>query len=198
MSPQRTRKNESKVRTQLLLITTSRRTSNRVRSFVRDLSFVFPGSERFNRGSMSMAELKARLKQSDADAALVVTTYRGNPGRLRIYFSDDDTAIVQLSGCVLRREVLPDSDVRVNKIVRLSVSSKPSELTKNMADLLKRMTGMDWVEESAVYPLGPEHSNNTILRLQDAASGMTVWTYYHALDAVEIGPRMTVSALRGK
>ncbi|TFF84081.1 hypothetical protein EU524_01520 [Candidatus Thorarchaeota archaeon] len=144
-----------------------------------------------------MAELKARLKHSEADAALVVTAFRGNPGRIRVYYPDRDGVVVQMSGSVLRREVLPDSAVRVNRIVRLSVSSNPSELTRNMADLLSRLMQIDWIEESAVHPVGPDHRNDAILRLQDAGSGMTVWTYYHALDAAEIGPRITVSALRG-
>ena len=147
---------------------------------------------------MSMAELKARLKHHDTDAAIIVTSYQGNPGRLKVYFSDGEARIVQMTGCVLRREVSPDSNVRVNRIVRLSIGLKPAELTTNMADLLSDLTNMKPVEENAVYPMGPDQTNNAILRLQDAGSGKTVWTYYHALDGAEIGPRITVSGLRGK
>ena len=63
-----------------LLITTSRRTSNRVRSFSRDLWSVLPGTERFNRGGMGLTELVSRIHNSGAQAALVISIWRGNPG----------------------------------------------------------------------------------------------------------------------
>ena len=48
-----------------VLITTSRKTSNRVRTFVRDLWATIPDSERFNRGGLGLKELAARMVGED-------------------------------------------------------------------------------------------------------------------------------------
>lgn len=66
-----------------LLLTTSRKTSLRVRQFLKELSFLFPKEnvQRSNRGKRSLEEL---FEQSNSkyDGILVVTNKHGNPNKI--------------------------------------------------------------------------------------------------------------------
>ena len=68
-----------------ILVTTSRRPSPRVRSFVKDLVGVIPGAHRFTRGHFSMSELAREAYNMGADRIVVVGERRGNPGIVRVY-----------------------------------------------------------------------------------------------------------------
>ncbi|WP_131159729.1 Brix domain-containing protein [Aeropyrum pernix] len=68
-----------------ILVTTSRRPSPRVRSFVKDLSATIPGAFRFTRGHYSMEELAREAIIRGADRIVVVGERRGNPGIIRVY-----------------------------------------------------------------------------------------------------------------
>ncbi|BAN90376.1 Brix domain-containing protein [Aeropyrum camini] len=68
-----------------ILVTTSRRPSPRVRSFVKDISATIPGAFRFTRGHYSMEELAREAVIRGADRVVVVGERRGNPGIMRVY-----------------------------------------------------------------------------------------------------------------
>lgn len=74
-----------------ILLTTSRNTSQRVRQFLKEFSYLFPKSfiQRSNRGKLSLAEL---FDQSLAryDRILVVTNWHGNPDKIIGYSKKDD------------------------------------------------------------------------------------------------------------
>ena len=74
-----------------VLVTTSRRPSPRIRSFVKDLVAVVPGAFRFTRGHYSMEELAREAYLKGADRIVVVGERRGNPGIIRAYaFKPED------------------------------------------------------------------------------------------------------------
>lgn len=68
-----------------VLVTTSRRPSNRVRSFVKDLASVIPGALKITRGHYSMEELVREAMLHGADRIVVVGGRKGNPGIIRVY-----------------------------------------------------------------------------------------------------------------
>jgi U3 small nucleolar ribonucleoprotein protein IMP4 len=69
----------------LLLITTSRHTSPRVRSFVKDLVSVLPRSIRIQRGHKTLEDLAIEAYTRGLKYVLVVSEFRGNPGRLSLF-----------------------------------------------------------------------------------------------------------------
>lgn len=178
-----------------LLITTSRRTSNRVRSFARDLSSVFPESERFNRGSMSVEELVSRIRQSGANAALVISIWKGNPGELTLLTgSGEEFLKIRLDSALLRRETNPMFRKRISGIgsacAKLGCSTKVLELSKDLASILDVPLRQAQSPEEL-----RDDTNKTVLWFDDAPSGKILWTHYTSQDADEIGPRMTISTI---
>ena len=77
-----------------ILLTTSRKTSQRVRQFIKEFSYLFPKSfiQRSNRGKLSLAELFDQ-SLTRYDRILVVTNWHGNPDKIIGYTKKDDEFI---------------------------------------------------------------------------------------------------------
>ncbi len=181
-----------------VLITTSRRTSNRIRSFIRDLSVVLPDSERFNRGGTSRSELVARIKSSGARAALVVTMYKGNPGRIHVVMpSGEDRFIIYLEAAVLRREVCRGLKQEVSGLSALAVKYGSSGMTQRLGELVGTL--LDWpAVRSERVPVDPgAPAGAVVMWFQDLRGERTLWTHYSARDGTEVGPRIRVRAISG-
>lgn len=176
-----------------ILITTSRRTSNRVRSFARDLWLVLPEAERFNRGSMGIEELTSRIRQSGARAALVISIWKGNPGELTFLSTSGEMFFrIRIDSALLRREINPSFKQRLNGAHNISVKSGSSIKTINFAQEFASIFELPL----QVYPSPKSISSETnriVLWFEDTVDGKTLWTHYTSSDAIEIGPRIRIS-----
>ena len=177
-----------------MLITTSRKTSNRVRTFTRDLWSVFPYSIRFNRGGMSRAELIAKLVNQNASFALIVTLYKGNPNNIEILSSEGKTiATILMESAMLRREVAKSYNPRINSIFAVNVKQDSTTQTKELARLIGSLFKIEVIE--SIDMIQAAKKSSVIIWFQDLGKGKTLWTHYHALNGIEIGPRIRVSSL---
>ncbi|MCJ7817937.1 MAG: Brix domain-containing protein [Candidatus Thorarchaeota archaeon] len=179
-----------------LLITTSRRTSNRVRSFAHDLTSVLPGSERFNRGGMGLTELISRIRQSGAQAALVISIWRGNPGELTILAPDGEEILkLRLESALLRREIDSSNTGRVGSIEGVGVKIGSSESVRDLAGSFAELLSLN-IEELSDPSERRTEKNRTLLWFEDAPSEKILWTHYNTKDLSELGPRIRVSSVR--
>jgi rRNA maturation protein Rpf1 len=179
-----------------LLITTSRKTSNRVRSFVRDLWTVLPTTIRFNRGGMGLAELAARVGQSGSTAALVVSMWKGNPSLLVFINSEGlEVVTIKIESAKLRREVNPTKTTRINGTICVAIKSGSSQKTRNLGEILASFLSIELLETD-----NPEEVQTlegwSIIWLEDLSSGKILWTHYHSTNNIEIGPRIRVKSVR--
>lgn len=179
-----------------LLITTSRRTSNRVRSFARDLTSVLPGSERFNRGGMGLTELISRILQSGALAAIVISIWKGNPGELTILSPNGEEILkLRLESALLRREIDPTNTGRVGSIEGIGIKIGSSESVRDIARIFGELLSLN-IDELSNPSERQTEKNKTLLWFEDATSEKILWTHYNTKDLSELGPRIRVSSVR--
>jgi len=95
----------------LLLITTSHRSSPRVKSFIKDLASVLPGAIRVHRGHKTLKDLALEAHVNGLKYVLIVKELRGNPHVISVYrvLSEPHIELVKivdlfLKGVVLSRE----------------------------------------------------------------------------------------------
>lgn len=179
-----------------LLITTSRKTSNRVRSFARDLWTVLPRTERFNRGGMGLTELAARVGQSGAKAALVISMWKGNPGILSFTSSSGEELVaIKIESAKLRREVNPTKKNRIIGTSGVFIESGSSSKTRELGEVLASFLNVEIFEMTNPEDAQVE-DNWSLIWLEDLPSGKILWTHYHSTDTIEIGPRISVTSIR--
>jgi len=179
-----------------LLITTSRKTSNRVRSFARDLWTVLPGTERFNRGGMGLTEITARVMQSGANAALVISMWKGNP-RLLVFTTSTGLEVVKIKieSAKLRREVNPVKSTRLIGISGVFIKSGSSDQTRELGVVLASFLNTK-IQEIADPKDVQVESNWSLIWLEDLPSEKILWTHYNSGNRIEIGPRIRVTSIR--
>ena len=69
----------------MILITTSRRPTRRVRTFIKELERMIPDSRRIQRGKLSLQGLRDYMILHGFDRLIIVDTWKGNPGRIQFF-----------------------------------------------------------------------------------------------------------------
>lgn len=175
-----------------LLITTSRRTSNRVRSFVRELAIIMPEAVRLTRGSLSLEEILARARDINAKAVVIVTIHKGNPGRIRFITLDDEKQVVLfIESAALRREVYHGPKTRIHGLEGIYMKSEASQKTKDVANFIASLLDKELIEVETI-PKPKLGQNQIMFWFHNLGPDKTVWTCYQTKDGSEVGPRIRI------
>ncbi|MHA1302429.1 MAG: hypothetical protein ACTSQE_00110 [Candidatus Heimdallarchaeaceae archaeon] len=92
-----------------IVFTTSRRPSNKTRSFIKDIVSVIPNSSKYARGTQSLDYLLNLLKNRGFQIAVVINSVKGNPNFWRIFDLSGESPVefsyaIKLRGLTLSRE----------------------------------------------------------------------------------------------
>lgn len=167
-----------------------------MRAFVRDLSSVLPGVERFNRGGMGLPELIARINQNGAKAAIVISLWRGNPGEMTILSSKgEETINIRLESTLLRREINPSGPPRIGRVDSVLVKTGSSRSVKALAEDIASLLDIELSEHVNPHEALIDETQSFIW-FEDGSSGKILWTHYNTLNGIEVGPRIRVSAVK--
>ena len=167
-----------------------------MRAFARDLWIVLPGTERFNRGGMGLTELAARVEHSGANAALVISMWKGNPSLLIFTTSaGEEVMTIKMESAKLRREVNPSNKTRIVETTGVFIKTGSSEKTRNLGEVLASFLNLKILEMADSYDVTVE-KNQSFIWLEDLPSGKILWTHYHSTKGTEIGPRIRVTSIR--
>jgi rRNA maturation protein Rpf1 len=179
-----------------LLVTTSRKTSNKVRTFVRDLASVLPETIRFNRGGMGLSELVSRISQNGARAALIISIWKGNPGEMTFMSSSGNELLhLRLESVLLRREVNPGGPSRARPIGSIVVKSESGERVKALAQDIAILLDIEVFSHLSPTEVSTEASHSFIW-FEEIQTGKILWTHYSTPTCIEIGPRIRVTDIR--
>jgi len=145
---------------------------------------------------MGLDELASRIRQSGAQAALIISIWRGNPGELTILTPEGKEAFkLRLESALLRREIDPSNKGRVGTIegvgVKIGSSTKVLDFARFFAELLSLN-----IEELSGPAERRTEKNRALIWFEDAPSEKILWTFYNTKDLSELGPRIRVSSVR--
>jgi len=145
---------------------------------------------------MGLTELISRIRQSGAQAALIISIWRGNPGELTILSTQgEETFKLRLESALLRREIDPSNKGKVGSIegvgVKVGSSSPVWDLARDFASLLSLH-----IDEYSDPAERRTEKNRVLLWFEDAPSEKILWTFYNTKDLSELGPRIRVSSIR--
>jgi len=130
-----------------VIVTTSRRPTQRIRSFLKDFSSIFPQVIRLNRGKTTLVDLASYAVEIGAERIIVITSKRGNPSSIITYAVDVNANLTKLhriiiSGVKLSREYGGNPCPRPSKIC-VDISSIKSELQEKLAEVLAKDLGFE-------------------------------------------------------
>jgi len=145
---------------------------------------------------MSVSELISRINQSHARAAFVITTFKGNPGDLQILTPDGSTPYeVRMESAALRREVSSDFKQRINNLVTIAAFANCGEETMKFSEYWASLMGFNLSIVGSLDELVTGSTGHAFALFRDSG-GKVHWSFHHAQDGVEIGPRIRILGFR--
>ena len=145
---------------------------------------------------MGLPELASRIRQSSAQAALIISIWKGNPGELTILSSQGKELLkLRLESALLRREIDSSNKGRVGSIEGVGVKTGSSSYVWDLARSLAEIMSLN-IEELDNPTEKHTEKNRALLWFEDAPSGKILWTHYNTKDLAEIGPRIRVNSVR--
>lgn len=168
----------------MIAIGTTRKPTQRVRSFIKELTRVIPGSIRLTRGKQGFTEFCEAASDAGATRLLLVGAFHGSPGRIGFLNYSGDIwefypPTVIIKSIQLLREVqntsarnikklvvLPDSSYDAKKAILLAEALNVTCINRDSLDALKndtavfrigisRYKAMDFVSPDETQLLGP-------------------------------------------
>ena len=177
----------------MILLTTSRRPTGRMRSFCRDLANSIPDVTRVNRGKMSLDGVAEKAIELEADRGVVVDRWHGVPGKINL-FQVSSTGLkpipplMLISGIRLRRELNEERRGARSSAITLEPEDS-AELTR-VAGQLSEYFGLP------ALSLDEASQNHRASMHFSFDSSRHIQVTFMLLDRmIEIGPRVTLSKL---
>lgn len=177
----------------MILLTTSRRPTGRIRTFCRDLVNSIPDAVRVNRGKMSLDGVAEKAIEVKADKVVLVDRWQGGPGRISLYRLgssglDFVPPLMLIKGIRLRREFKNVKKCGQSSVITFAPEN--SSALEKIAGQLSQFFGL------------PVHSFDdgaekyvATMHLSFNRSGCLQLTFKQLQRMVEIGPRVILSKL---
>jgi len=177
----------------LILLTTSRRPTARIRRFCRDLACSIPKVTRVNRGKMSQDGVVEKAIELEADRVIIVERWHGGPGKISFFWVSSNglkrvPPVMLMSRIHLRRE-LTEGTRRVSSSL-ITLEPKSSREIEQIVGLLSQYLDLP------VLPLDKAYEDNRVsIHLSFDSSRRLKITFMILGQMLEMGPRLTVSRL---
>ncbi|MFH0896761.1 MAG: hypothetical protein V1850_01765 [Candidatus Bathyarchaeota archaeon] len=174
----------------MVLITTSGRPTQRIRTLCNDLQRVIPNAVRINRGKLGMEGVYKKAMQIGTDKLIIVERWKGEPGIIKLYispFSPEAFSTLYLESVKTQDEI--DRKRFLHRDLIVTLEKNASSEVKHLAGLFSEFLGIPSLDE-------PEHSKNTSLKASmhlSSFQGNGVKIAFRMLPMIrEIGPILIV------
>ena len=177
----------------MILLTTSRRPTARIRTFCRDFVSSIPDVVRVNRGKMSLDGVAERAIELEADRVVVVDRWRGGPGKINLFrvSSTGLTSVPPLmliSMIRLRREF----EEGTRRARSSAITLKPED-SPELIRIAGRMSQYFGLPVLSVDEAARKHGASMHFSF-DSSRRLQI-TFMRLQRIIEIGPRVTLSKL---
>ncbi len=178
-----------------ILVTTSHRPSQRVRSFAKDLASILPYAYKVNRGKATLRDLYYDAVGYGAERVVVITVWRGNPGVIKVYKLAEppeqglvELAAIYLRGVTLRREIPSSQKVFHTRSLGIDIVSMPVGLHRVAEVLAKAFLAKLVVDDEKLL------AHDVVIRLENNSSGLII-EFVCPSTRRPCGPRLRIASV---
>ena len=173
----------------MILLTTSRRPTRRIRTLCHDLARSIPNVARINRGKLSLDGIAERALELNADRLIVVDRWKGGPGKIKL-FRVEPTGLIPVPPTMYVAGIRLQREFETKAVRSLAVTTAPG----NPPEAMKIA---EYLSDFLDFPLASidEAVSNykASMHLLHNASGRIQITFMLLPQMVEIGPRIIIS-----
>jgi len=177
----------------LILLTTSRRPTERIRTFCRNLANSIPNVVRVNRGKMSLDGVIEKAIELEADHIVVVDRWRAGPGKINLFLRSSTglkpvPPLMLMSRIHLRREL--EEGMRRTRSSVITVEPENSPELERISGHLSKFFNLPVLSLAEACK-----ENRASMHFSFGSSQRLQVTFMILQQMVEIGPRLTLSKL---
>jgi len=176
----------------VILLTTSRRPTNRMRTLCHDLARSIPKVVRINRGKLNLDGIAEKALEFNADRVIIVDRWKGGPGKIKLFQAGPEGLIlvpplIFVGGIRLQREL---EGVRAKPVRSLTITT-PHEKSPQVAKIAGSLSRFLNVPASTMDVAASRYG--AAIHVSSGASDQIQITFMLLPQAMEIGPRITIS-----
>jgi len=176
----------------VLLLTTSRRPTSRIRTFCRDLACSIPNVVRINRGKLSLDGIVEKTLELNASQVIIVDRWKGGSGKIELFKIGQEglvpvPPVMYVAGIKLRREF---DRAKTKPVCSLTITMS-SENSNEIIRIAKSVSNFLTVPSSQTDKM----ASKSKISMHISIDGLrrTQVTFMLLPENVEIGPRVTLS-----
>jgi len=176
----------------VILLTTSRRPTRRIRTFCRDLARSIPNVVRINRGKLNLDGIAEKALEFNADRVVIVNRWKGGPGKMELFQTGPEglipvSPLLYIAGIQLQREFEGTKAKPIRSLTITTPPEKPPQVAK-IAECLSNFLN---ISISSMNEAVSRYSAAMHISLN--ASHHHQITFMLLPETVEVGPRVTLS-----
>jgi len=177
----------------VILITTSRRPTRRIRTFCNDLARCIPNSIRINRGKLSREGVAEKALELEADRVIIIDRWKGGPGKIEFFKVDENLTgvppLIYIRGIKLQREIgFPKSRPFSSLAITAVYAQGEEEIPKLVGAFSKFLEA-----PTATLEELPMQSYQVFMHVSRDILERVRITFFKLPENREIGPRITIS-----
>jgi len=175
----------------VILLTTSRRPTRRIRTLCHDLVLSVPNIARINRGKLNLDGIAERAIELNANRVVAIERWKGGPGKIKL-FRVKPTGLISVppsmyvAGVKLRREF----EAKMRHIRSLAVTMEPNK-SSGTSRIEEQLSGFFSLPRLPINEAATKYQFSMHVSLD--AIRRTQITFMSLPQMVEIGPRITLS-----
>ena len=178
----------------MILLTTSRRPSRRMRTFCNDLARVIPNTQRINRGKLSIDGVAEKALEINANKVILVCRWKGGPGKIELFRVGARGLIpfpplIRIKGVRLQREF----KLRKIEPTRSLVIAVPPEETAENIKIAESLSNFLEVPMMSMDKVSSK--NQIVMQVRSHPEGYSQITFLRFPQRVEVGPRITIRSV---
>jgi len=175
----------------VILLTTSRRPTRRIRTLCQDFARSVPNVVRINRGKLNLDGIAEKALELNADRVIVVDRWKGGPGKITLFLTEPTglapvPPLMHVAGIRLQREF----EAGAKPVRSLAVTTAP----ENPPEAMKIAEHLSNFLNFPLLPIDEAVSKyQASMHVSHNALGRSQITFMLLSQMVEIGPRITIS-----
>lgn len=178
----------------MILLTTSRRPTSRIRTFCRDLARSIPRVVRVNRGKLNLDGIAEKALEFDADRVMIVDQWKGEPGKIGLFRAGPEgltpvPPLIHVASVKLQREF--GAKVKPARSLIITTTPEESHDVLKIADSLSNFLGIP--RSSMEEAVSKNQVSMLVMHVSSNALHRTHVTFMLLPEMIEVGPRITIS-----
>lgn len=180
----------------LILLTTSRKPTENIRTFCKDIAHTFSNVIRINRGKLSLEELVAKAREFNCEKMIIIERWKEGTAKVE-FFEIKKDRLVGAPPIFFVREIMfrREFEEKIGSRKRIKTVAIETSPKKNFTEAIENVLANFFEIPIIPYKTAIDSKFDAIMRIEGNSANNISVTFKLVPKMVEVGPRIKVGHL---